>query len=147
MTVTRFGYSETTGLWVSGFVHGAARAADGTETDVEQLFSQVHATLDETGTAAATARTTALAAAATCPILDLDIGAIHLDLLGLVLDLAPVKLDLTAVADAGNLLGNLLCGLVGLLDPLGFLDQLAGTLQGLLDIINSINDILGGIGL
>ena len=53
----------------------------------------------------------------TCPILDLDIGRIHLDLLGLVVNLAPVHLNIDAVPGAGNLLGNLLCSLVGLLDP------------------------------
>ena len=49
------------------------------------------------------------AQAAACPILVLDIGAIHIDLLGLVIDLAPINLDLTAVSGPGNLLGNLLC--------------------------------------
>jgi hypothetical protein len=54
--------------------------------------------------------------AATCQILNLDIGAIHLDLLGLVVDLAPVHLDITAQSGPGNLLGNLLCALTHLLD-------------------------------
>jgi hypothetical protein len=55
--------------------------------------------------------------AAVCQILDLDIGRIHLDLLGLVVDLAPIHLGITAVAGPGNLLGNLLCAVAGLLDP------------------------------
>jgi hypothetical protein len=54
--------------------------------------------------------------AATCSILNLDIGAIHLDLLGLVVDLAPVHLDITAQSGPGNLLGNLLCAVTHLLD-------------------------------
>jgi hypothetical protein len=54
--------------------------------------------------------------AATCQILNLDLGAIHLDLLGLVVDLAPVHLNITAQSGPGNLLGNLLCALTHLLD-------------------------------
>jgi hypothetical protein len=79
---------------------------------------------------------------ASCGILDLDIGAIHLDLLGLVIDLAPIHLDITAVPGAGNLLGNLLCALVGILDPNGFLNELIGTLTQLLDLLNQINQLL-----
>jgi hypothetical protein len=69
-----------------------------------------------------------------CQILELDIGAIHLDLLGLVVDLSPISLDVTAVPGAGNLLGNLLCALVGLLDDLSRPD-LADFLNGLLEAL------------
>ncbi len=52
-----------------------------------------------------------MATTAACNILTLNLGAIHLNLLGLVVDLAPVNLNITAVPGAGNLLGNLaLCG-------------------------------------
>jgi hypothetical protein len=54
---------------------------------------------------------------AVCDILTLNIGAIHLDLLGLVVDLSPIDLEITAVSGPGNLLGNLLCAVAGLLDP------------------------------
>ena len=66
-----------------------------------------------------------------CEILDLDIGRINLDLLGLVVNIAPIHLNVTAVPGAGNLLGNLLCALVGLLDDLRGPD-LADFLEGLL---------------
>jgi len=66
--------------------------------------------------AAFTAPVTSLAQGASCQILQLDLGAIHLDLLGLVVDLAPVHLLITAAPGAGNLLGNLLCAVVHLLD-------------------------------
>ena len=68
----------------------------------------------------------------TCSILDLDLGALHLDLLGLVIDLAPVHLDITAVQGAGNLLGNLLCSLAGLLDGPSPLGGIAALLNRLL---------------
>jgi hypothetical protein len=81
--------------------------------------------------------TVALPAAATgsCPILHLDLGPITLNLLGLDVSLSRVVLDITAVPGAGNLLGNLLCSVAGLLDnPNGLahlLNQILGILQGL----------------
>jgi hypothetical protein len=69
-----------------------------------------------------------------CPILQLDIGRIFLDLLGLQVDLAPIHLNITAVAGPGNLLGNLLCALVHLLDQ----NPLAAGIAGLLQQINAI---------
>ncbi|MBX0295008.1 hypothetical protein [Haloarcula nitratireducens] len=52
-----------------------------------------------------------------CPVLDLELGPLFLDLLGLEVSLSEITLDLTAVAGSGNLLGNLLCAVAGLLDP------------------------------
>ncbi|MFU8867180.1 hypothetical protein [Natronococcus sp.] len=52
-----------------------------------------------------------------CPILQLVIEPIFLDLLGLQLTTETIDIDLTAVAGQGNLLGNLLCAVAGLLDP------------------------------
>lgn len=66
----------------------------------------------------------AVTAAATCPILNLDLGPLHLDLLGLVVDLNRVVLNIVAQSGAGNLLGNLLCAVTGLLDNPGGLAQL-----------------------
>lgn len=50
------------------------------------------------------------AQAATCPILELTLGPLHLDLLGLVVDLNRVHLTITATR-GGGILGDLLCGL------------------------------------
>jgi hypothetical protein len=71
---------------------------------------------------------------AACDILNLVLGPLHLDILGLVIDLNRVVLNIVAVAGAGNLLGNLLCAVVGLLDggPLG------GLLTQLTDLLNQI---------
>lgn len=52
-----------------------------------------------------------------CPILTLDVGAIFLDLLGLQITVSEIEIDIVAVAGPGNLLGNLLCAVAGLLDP------------------------------
>ncbi len=73
-----------------------------------------------------------------CDILRLVLGPLHLDILGLVVDLNRVVLNITAVAGAGNLLGNLLCAVAGLLDGTGIagLNQiLANLLNGLLGLL------------
>lgn len=72
-----------------------------------------------------------------CNVLTLNLGPLHLDLLGLVIDLDQVNLDITAVPGAGNLLGNLLCAVAGLLDN-------NGPTQGLSALLNRI---LTGLGL
>jgi hypothetical protein len=74
-------------------------------------------------------------AQASCQILHLDLGPIFLDLLGLQVDLSQVVLDITAQAGAGNLLGNLLCAVVGVLDDP----------TGLARVLNQILDALAGL--
>ena len=76
-----------------------------------------------------------------CQILILDLGPLHLDLLGLVVDLSAIHLDIHAVPGAGNLLGNLLCAVAGLLDP-----PIGGGIGGLLDqLLDAINDLLNDL--
>jgi phage-related minor tail protein len=77
-------------------------------------------------------------ASASCPILSLTLGPLHLDLLGLVIDLNQVNLNITAVPGAGNLLGNLLCDVANLLNSNGGL---------LTSITNLLNQILGSLRL
>jgi hypothetical protein len=72
--------------------------------------------------------------AAACDILNLVLGPLDLNILGLQVNLQRVVLDITAVAGAGNLLGNLLCAVAGLLDG-GPLAGLLGQLQTLLNQI------------
>ena len=60
----------------------------------------------------------------TCDILHLDIGPIALDLLGLKVNLSEIILDITAQSGAGNLLGNLLCGVANLLNDSSGLSRL-----------------------
>jgi hypothetical protein len=47
-----------------------------------------------------------------CDVLDLTLGPIHLNLLGLIVDLNQVHLTITADSE-GGILGSLLCGLAG----------------------------------
>jgi hypothetical protein len=80
--------------------------------------------------------------AGTCDILTLVLGPLHLDLLGLVVDLNQINLEITAQQGSGNLLGNLLCAVAGLLDPNGgfggALTQIAGLLSQIVNILNNI---------
>lgn len=69
---------------------------------------------------------------ATCEILHLELGPLNLNLLGLVVNLNQIVLDITAVPGPGNLLGNLLCAIAGLLDRGGPLQQLVTLLNQLL---------------
>jgi hypothetical protein len=76
--------------------------------------------------------------AATCDILRLDLAPLELDLLGLVVNLDRVLLTIVAESGAGNLLGNLLCAVTGLLDSAG----LAGVLGPVTQILNGILALL-----
>ena len=79
-----------------------------------------------------------------CPILNLRLGPINLNLLGLVVQTSPICLDITGFTN-GGLLGQLLCGLsnalnngIPLVTYLGGLppDQLNTLLGGITSIIN-----------
>ncbi|HEY5660268.1 MAG TPA: hypothetical protein VIR59_05750 [Gaiellaceae bacterium] len=74
------------------------------------------------------------AATGSCTILDLTLGPLHLDLLGLVVDLNQVHLTITGQTGNGQLLGNLLCGLANALNGSG-----TGGLAAIL------NNLLGGL--
>lgn len=71
-----------------------------------------------------------------CQILDLVLGPLDLDLLGLQVHLDTVHLNITAQQGPGNLLGNLLCAVANLLNgPTGvnaILTQIANLLNQLL---------------
>jgi hypothetical protein len=99
-------------LRIAGKLVGTATRADGDFTrEVSTNFNRV---VELSSAANASDVTTQQRE---CQILFLDIRPIFLDLLGLQVSLSRVTLDITAVEGAGNLLGNLLCALVGLLDP------------------------------
>jgi hypothetical protein len=74
---------------------------------------------------------------ASCQILDLVLGPLDLDLLGLVVHLNQVHLNITAESGPGNLLGNLLCAIAGLLDG-----SPAPDLQALVTLLNAIIALL-----
>jgi hypothetical protein len=75
-------------------------------------------------------------AGTTCDVLHLELGPLDLNLLGLVVHLDKVVLDIDAQQGPGNLLGNLLCAVAGLLDA-------GGPLSGIARLLNQILSILG----
>jgi hypothetical protein len=82
----------------------------------------------------------AAASQQSCDILHLVLGPLDLNLLGLRVQLNQVELDITAEPGPGNLLGNLLCAITGLLDQ----NALAGAINNLAAALNAILAILEG---
>lgn len=79
----------------------------------------------------------------TCDILNLALGPIELNLLGLNVLLdncagGPVTVDVTAEPGAGNLLGNLLCSLSGLLDNGTVPDAITALLRAIARAISQL---------
>ena len=137
--IRRIDVDHATGVFtISGMLQGKATTADGKMKQIKQAFS-TPTTISSGVAAALGVQDVQLQQAIACDVLNLDLGPLHLDLLGLVVDLAPVVLDITAVPGPGNLLGNLLCAVVSLLDFPGLLGVIG-------QILDAINQILGGLG-
>ncbi len=83
---------------------------------------------------------------ATTPILNLHVGAIHLNLLGLKVDTSEICLAITAQSGSGNLLGNLLGDVAHLLDQGLSLNQILGNLTSaqLSGLTNGLSGLLNG---
>ena len=124
-------------LWAKGFLQGKIVNDNGRVTKFSGIRAMPVKKIN--GQSVADARTSARSANA-CDILNLVLGPLDLNVLGLEIKLQRVVLDITAVPGAGNLLGNLLCAVAGLLDG-GPLAGLLGQLRGLL------NQILGALNL
>ncbi len=81
-----------------------------------------------------------------CDILSLELQSIHLDLLGLQVDTSDICLLVAAEEGEGKLLGNLLCGVAGLLDGGLSLEDVLGLLteDELDQLLGGITDLLNG---
>lgn len=95
--------------FLSGTLQGTATAPSGATEEVNEQFEKAAADVFKQDP-------NDVVAQEECRILLLDIRPIFLDLLGLQINLSRVTLDITAVSGPGNLLGNLLCAIAGLLD-------------------------------
>jgi hypothetical protein len=122
VNITRLSRTATGDLLASGTVSGTFTNVLNQTSNFTRTFTDIPIEITQQGRR--------------CRILHLDLGPLFLDLLGLEIDLSRIILDITAVSGPGNLLGNLLCALVGLLDGPNFtaLDR----------ILAQINAILGG---
>ena len=68
-----------------------------------------------------------------CPVLNLVLGPINLNLLGLRVATNDIHLLVEAIPGAGNLLGNLLCAVTNLLNPAA-----ASPLQQVVQVLNAL---------
>jgi hypothetical protein len=121
-----------TALVATGLVSGVLHTPTGDLTVTKELVENIPVTLGNAGQSGPAARP------ATCSILNLTLGPLDLNLLGLVVHLDRVHLTIDAQSGPGNLLGNLLCAVVHLLDgnPLGdVLNQIAGLLNRIIDLL------------
>lgn len=133
-----------TGTYTNQLGNAATYDLTGTITH----FSVVNGVLTATGTYTGTVTDTVtgvvsqvsgvfaapVQATSTCTILDLTVGPIHLDLLGVMVDTNTIHLTITAQQGPGNLLGNLLCAVAHLLDQ--------NNLNGVANVLNQILGLL-----
>ena len=157
-TATRFDIDPATRqLSLTGVLNGSATLLDGTVVPVVNQGFTTPIALSRASTHGANAIVSPVSAdcetananaivpvsfrtvqLGSCDVLFLDLGPLHLDLLGLTVDLSQVVLDINAVTGAGNLLGNLLCALLGLLD-------ITALLTTITQLLEAINNILAGL--
>jgi hypothetical protein len=120
-TVTNF-VNQNGQLVANGVLNGTLTSATGVVTAVSNLAVSLPVS----------------SVSASCPILNLVLGPLDLNLLGLTVHLNQVVLNITAVPGAGNLLGNLLCAVANLLN--------GGNLTGILDtLVSDLNSILAAL--
>lgn len=111
----------------TGVIDIAGTFTGGIGTALEGLTSTVTATVEDL-----------FGSEEACDILFLELAPLYLDVLGLVVELPnPLVINIDAVPGAGNLLGNLLCAVTGLLD------NPSGNLNGVTNLLNRIFSILG----
>ncbi len=72
-----------------------------------------------------------------CQVLNLVLGPINLNLLGLVVRTNQINVRIDAIP-GGGLLGDLLCAVTNLLNPTGALGQLTGAINNLAAALNAI---------
>ncbi len=121
---------------VKGVLNGVITNADGSKSKFTAIRSLELKKVN--GQKLSSLATGTAANAAACDVLNLVLGPLDLNVLGLEVHLKQVVLDIIAVP--GALLGDLLCAVAGLLSG-GVLGNLLGQLVGIL------NDILEQLGL
>ena len=139
MKVKKF-RSTGTALEAVGTISGRVVNASGTVVDRFE-GKRVVMPVEDIGVDDTTSTFDASAQAATCRILRLTLGPLDLDLLGLQIHLNRVVLTIDAQSGPGNLLGNLLCAIAGLLDPGpsgAVLDSIANILNAILGILRQL---------
>jgi hypothetical protein len=119
-------------LEATGLLKGTLTDANGTSLGAVSQTATI-----PVDTSAAAPNAAAAPAAISCNVLNLTLGPLNLNLLGLVVTLNQVHLTITAVPGAGNLLGNLLCAVANLLNG-----GLGGLLAEVSVLLNAILALL-----
>jgi hypothetical protein len=122
-----------------GTITGIANGTQSIITTFSAPVTQPSATAQAAVADAAAAQAAVPQAAVACQILNLTLGPLNLNILGLVVNIPnPIVINITAVPGAGNLLGNLLCSVANLLNGSGQLQQIANLLNQILGILNGL---------
>jgi hypothetical protein len=120
LQITSFAVNDAGQLVANGIFNGSVtNAVTGVVTPLEQALTDIAVTNTSTSGG--------------CQILDLTLGPLNLDVLGLVVTLNQVHLNITAQPGPGNLLGNLLCSVSHLLD-----NGNSNAIQNLLNLLNGL---------
>jgi|SwirhisoilCB3_FD_contig_21_655823_length_645_multi_5_in_0_out_0_1 hypothetical protein len=134
LDIVSFAADQTgTALVATGLVSGVLQTPGGNLTVSKELVTDIPVSLGNTMGSGTNARAT------TCAILNLTLGPLDLNLLGLVIHLNQVHLTIDAQSGPGNLLGNLLCAITHLLDG----NPLADVLNQIVGLLNRVIDLLG----
>ena len=118
-----------------------ATVTDTTGAVVQTIVKEIAMPVASGGSGAGAAQTTGAVTAlaiGSCDILNLVLGPLHLDVLGLVIDLNQVVLNITGTTGAGDLLGNLLCAITGLFDAGSIGTQLVNLLNQLIGVLGAL---------
>jgi len=127
----RFKVNKAGHLMAIGVVKATLTRASGTQLGTDKVRVRIPvATMNDTPLNGRVA-----AAVAACPILHLVLGPLNLNLLGLKVHLNKVILNIKAIPGPGNLLGNLLCAVAGLLDGTGNLPEISQILNSIVAIL------------
>jgi hypothetical protein len=83
-----------------------------------------------------------LAQASTCGVLHVELGAVNLNLLGVVVATSPVTIDING--DTGGPLGNLVCAILAVVNNVAGLVNLLNSLLGV--VTGLLGGLTGGLG-
>jgi hypothetical protein len=122
-----------------GFIKGTLTSAAGV-TIGSGLAGPVELPVTVSGGAASNSGVSSAAAVQvqqTCEVLHVDLGSGNVDLLGLQVATLPIGIDLTAVSEGTDVLGRLICVVLETVD----------NVVGLVNLLNQILGLLGGLGL
>jgi len=123
---------------------GLPISVDNLHSTAAGLVGDVTLAGQQAGTLTISSATTQAVSGQECPVLDLHIDPIHLNLLGLHVDTSAICLDVTATNHEG-LLGGLLCDLTNATNTAGGLLNLGGILRNLSGQLNTFLGDLEGV--